>query len=210
MYNPAAFAETRPDVLHAFIRAHPLGTLVPNGANGPEATHLPLFLDADAGLLRCHMARANPQWQRLESGGRVLVIFAGPDHYITPNWYPSKSEHGKVVPTWNYAAVHVTGTARLFDDTPSLMRHLSELTDSHEAGFAEPWSVTDAPPEYIAGLTRAIVGIEITMDRMEGKWKMSQNRAEADRQSVIAALDALGSHAGSTMADLMRNRRSEP
>jgi transcriptional regulator len=210
MYTPASFAETRPDVLHAFIRAHPLGALVTNGAEGPEATHLPVFLDAEAGLLRCHMARANSRWQRLESGGKVLVIFTGPDHYITPNWYPSKSKHGKVVPTWNYATVHVTGTARLFDDTPSLIRHLSELTDSHEAGSAEPWSVTDAPPEYISGMTRAVVGVEITMDRMEGKWKVSQNRAEADRQSVIAALDALGTHAGSTMANLMRNRKSEP
>jgi transcriptional regulator len=210
MYNPASFAETRLDVLYAFIRAHPLGTLITSGTDGPEATHLPLFVDASAGLLRCHMARANSQWQRLVSGGRVLVIFAGPDHYITPNWYPSKREHGKVVPTWNYVVVHVAGAARLFHDTPSLLRHLSELTDSHEAGFAEPWSVGDAPPDYIEGLTRAIVGVEIAVERIEGKWKVSQNRAPRDQDSLIAALDALDSHASREMANLMRDRKSKP
>jgi len=211
MYNPDFFAETRLDVLHAFIRAHPLGILVTNGADGPEATHLPLFLDSTldtgAGLLRCHMARANPQWQRLEAGGRALVIFSGPDHYVTPNWYPSKREHGKVVPTWNYLAVHVAGAARIFDDTPSLIRHLHELTDSQEAGFAEPWSVADAPPGYIEAMAKAIVGVEIAVEQIEGKRKLSQNRSEDDRQGVIAGLDALGSHASQEMANLMRDRK---
>jgi transcriptional regulator len=208
MYNPAYFAETNVDVLHAFMRAHPLGTLVTNGPDGPEATHLPVFLDAGAGLLRCHMARANPHWRRLESGSRALVIFTGADHYITPNWYRSRLEHGMVVPTWNYVAVHAGGAARLFEDTPSLLRHLNELTDSHEAGFAEPWSVADAPPDYIDGLTKAIVGVEIAVDRIEGKWKMNQNRPEADRQSVIASLEALESHSGHEIANLMRARKS--
>jgi transcriptional regulator len=206
MYNPVSFAETNVDLLHAFIRAHPLGILVSNGPDGPEAAHLPLFLDARAGLLRCHMARANPQWQRLEPGGRVLVIFSGPNHYITPNWYPSKREHGEVVPTWNYAAVHVTGTARVFEDTVSLLRHLGELTDAQEAGFPEPWSVADAPQDYVEGMAKAVVGVEIAVERIEGKWKMSQNRSDADRKAVIAALDALGSHAGHEMANLMRAR----
>jgi transcriptional regulator len=206
MYNPVSFAETNVDLLHAFIRAHPLGILVTNGPDGPEAAHLPFFLDAGAGLLRCHMARANPQWQRLEAGGPVLVIFSGANHYITPNWYPSKREHGKVVPTWNYAAVHVTGAARVFEDTVSLLRHLGELTDAQEAGFPEPWSVADAPPDYVEGMAKAVVGVEIAVERIEGKWKMSQNRSEADRQAVIAALDALGSHAGHEMANLMRAR----
>lgn len=203
MYNPAPFAENRPDVLHAFIRAHPLGTLITNGL---EATHLPLFLDADAGFLRCHMARANAHWRRLESGGRVLAIFGGVDHYVTPNWYPSKREHGKVVPTWNYTAVHVTGNARLFEDAPSLLRHLRELTDSHEAGFAKPWSVTDAPPNYIEGLAKSIVGIEISVDHIEGKWKLSQNRSVADREGVIEGLESLDSAAAREMAKLMRER----
>ncbi|MGA2711697.1 MAG: FMN-binding negative transcriptional regulator [Bryobacteraceae bacterium] len=205
MYNPDLFAETRLDVLHAFIRTHPLGILVTNGAEGPEATHLPLFLDTSAGLLRCHMARANPQWQQLKAGGQVLVIFSGPDHYVTPNWYPSKREHGKVVPTWNYLAVHVAGPARLFDDTLSLIRHLQELTDSQEAGFAAPWSVADAPPGYIEGMTKAIVGVEIAVERIEGKRKLSQNRSADDRQGVIAGLDELGSHASREMANLMRD-----
>ena len=205
MYNPAHFAETRPDVLHAFMRSHPLATLVTNGPDGPEAVHLPVFLDADFGFLRCHMARANPQWRQVESGGRALVIFADPGHYITPSWYPSTREHGKVVPTWNYAAVHVTGNARTFEDTASLLRHLNELTDSHEAGLPERWSVSDAPPEFIESMTRAIVGVEIAIEKMEGKWKISQNRSEKDREGAIAGLDAQGSHAGHEMANLMRD-----
>jgi transcriptional regulator len=208
MYNPAHFAETRVDVLHAFIRAHPLGTLVTSGPEGPEATHLPVYLDTSTQRLRCHMARANPQWRRLQSGARVLVIFTGPDHYVTPNWYPSKREHGKVVPTWNYVAVHAAGDARLFEDTPSLLRHLNELTDSHEAGFAEPWSVADAPPEYVESMTKSIVGVEITVDRIEGKWKINQNRSEVDQQGVIEGLDALDSHDSREMADLMRDRKT--
>jgi transcriptional regulator len=208
MYNPGPFQENRLDVLHAFIPAHPLGTLVTNGPDGPEATHLPLFLDAPAGLLRCHMARTNPQWRRLASGQsdrRVLVIFTGAGHYITPNWYPEKQQHGKVVPTWNYVAIHATGAARLFEDSPSLMRHLNELTDSMEAGFAEPWSVADAPADYIEGMTKGIVGVEIAVDRIEGKWKLSQNRSASDQQGVIARLDGLGSNAGRDMANLMRD-----
>ena len=208
MYNPAPFVETRVDVLHTFIRAHPLGALVTNGPGGPEATHLPFFLDPSATLLRCHMARANPQWRQIESGGRVLVIFSGASHYITPSWYPAKREHGKVVPTWNYVAIHASGFARLFEDTPSLLRHLNELTDAQESGFAERWSVADAPPEYVVGLTKAIVGIELAVDRIEGKWKVSQNRPAADQQGVIAGLDEVGSHDSHEMANLLRDRRS--
>jgi transcriptional regulator len=208
MYNPAGFAETSVDVLHAFIRANPLGTLVTNGPDGPEATHLPLFLDATAGLLRCHMARANPQWRGLQSGGRALVTFVGADHYITPNWYPAKRAHGKVVPTWNYVAIHAAGAACLFEDTPSLLRHLNELTDSQEIVFSERWSVGDAPPEYVEGLTKAIVGVEISVDRLEGKWKVSQNRSAEDQQGVIAGLETLGSCASKNMANLIRDRRS--
>ena len=207
MYNPVHFREVRPDVLHAFIRAHPLGTLVTNGPDGPDASHLPIFLDAEAGRMRCHMARGNPQWRQFESGGPVLVIFSGAGHYITPNWYPEKREHGKVVPTWNYVAVHVSGSARVFEDPPSLLRHLHELTNFNEASFKERWSVADAPAEYIEGMAKAIVGVEITVDRMEGKWKVSQNRSAEDQQGVIAGLDGLGSPAGQEMAELMRNRR---
>jgi transcriptional regulator len=205
MYNPDPFAETRAEVLHAFIRAHPLGILV---TEGQEATHLPLFIDAPVGLLRCHMARANPQWQRLQTVSRALVIFSGAQHYISPSWYPSKQEHGKVVPTWNYVAVHVTGTARLFEDAPSLLRHLNELTDAQEASFPNPWSVDDAPPEYVANLAKAIVGIEIAIDSLVGKWKVSQNRSEADQLGVAAGLETLGTPASLEMANLVRNTRS--
>jgi transcriptional regulator len=210
MYSPPAFREVREEVLHSFIRAHPLGTLVTNGADGPEATHLPFFLDDSAGLLRCHMARANPQWKQLESGGRVLVVFTGADHYVSPGWYPEKREHGKVVPTWNYAAVHVSGTARLFDDHPSLLRHLHELTDFEEAAFEEPWSVADAPREFIEGMARAVVGIEIKADRIEGKWKLGQNRSAADQLGVAAGLESLDSRAATEMAALIRGHRSYP
>jgi transcriptional regulator len=206
MYNPVHFREERPEELHAFIRAHPLGTLVTSGPDGPEASHLPVFLDAAAGRLRCHMARGNPQWHQLGSGGRVLVIFTGASHYITPNWYPEKRKHGKVVPTWNYVAVHVSGSARLIEDSQSLLRHLHELTNSNESSFAERWSVADAPPEYVENMTKAIMGVEIAMDRMEGKWKVSQNRSVEDQQGVIAGLEESGSHAGQEMADLMRDR----
>jgi len=208
MYNLPVFAETRVDVLHAFIRAHPLGTLITHGPQGPEATHLPFFLDAPSGLLRCHMARANPQWRQLQSGDRVLVTFLGANHYISPNWYPTKREHGKVVPTWNYVAVHAAGIARSFEDAPSLLRHLNELTDFQETRFKDRWSVADAPPEYIEGMTKAIVGIEISVDRLEGKWKVNQNRSTADQEGVMIGLEALDSHDSHEMANLMRDRRS--
>jgi len=210
MYNPASFAETRVEILHQFIRANPLGTLITSVPEGPEATHLPFFLDAPAGLLRCHMARANPQWQHLQSGGRALVTFVGANHYITPSWYPSKREHAKVVPTWNYIAIHATGTALLFADTPGLVRHLNELTDFQELGFSQRWSVADAPPKYVEGLTNAIVGVEISVDRLEGKWKLSQNRSAEDQQGVIAGLEAIGSPAGQEMATLVKRQGSAP
>jgi transcriptional regulator len=210
MYTPLHFQETREDVLHAFIRAHPLGTLITGGPDGPQASHLPVFLDAQAGRLRCHMARANPQWRAIASGGRALVIFTGPEHYVTPSWYPEKRKHGRVVPTWNYTAVHVTGTASLFEDSPSLLRHLNELTDFNEAGLEQRWSVADAPAEFIEGMTRAIVGVEIAIERMEGKWKISQNRSAGDQQGVINGLDRLESPAGQEMAGLIRKRIEGP
>ena len=132
------------------------------------------------------------------------MIFAGASHYITPNWYPEKRKHGKVVPTWNYVAVHVSGPARLFEDSPSLLRHLHELTNFNKASFTERWSVADAPPEFVEGMARAIVGVEITVDRMEGKWKVSQNRSAEDQQGAIAGLDGMGSHAAQEMANLIR------
>jgi transcriptional regulator len=192
VYIPAAFAEDRIEVLHAFLRQQSFATLVTNGADGPEATHVPTIFHAEVGrkgVIRCHVARANRHWESFD-GASVLAIFHGPEHYISPSWYPSKEEHGKVVPTWNYAAVHVRGRGRLFRETRELVEHVSELTASQEKNFEKPWSVSDAPLDYIENLTRAIVGVEIAIESIEGKWKMSQNRPEADRRGAVAALMA--------------------
>jgi transcriptional regulator len=155
-------------------------------------------------MVRCHMARANPHWRALESSPSVLAIFSGVHHYVTPSWYPSKAEHGRVVPTWNYVTVHATGRARLFEG-PELVEHVAELTRRQEAGFEKPWSVDDAPAGYIEGLARAIVGVEIFVERLEGKWKLSQNRPEADRAAVIRGLEAIGSGSSLEMANLMKS-----
>jgi transcriptional regulator len=212
MYNPAHFAESRIEILRDFIKAHPFGALVSNGENGLEASHLPVFLDDEQAtgkrLLRCHMARANRQWKACVSAPSVLLIFTGPDHYISPSWYPSKEEHGKVVPTWNYAAVHVYGQVRLFEGTGELLNHIQELTNANESVFPVSWRVADAPPDYIEALTRSIVGLEISIERMEGKWKASQNRPLADQAGVIEGLEALGSEPALAMAELVKEKRN--
>jgi transcriptional regulator len=209
MYNPAPFAEDRIDILHDLIRRHPLAALVTSGINGPEATHVPVVLHPGIGphgVLRCHVARANAHWKSMETAGAVLAILQGPQHYITPSWYPSKQEHGKVVPTWNYLAVHVRGRAKLFEEQAVLIEHLRELTAQNEAPFDQPWSVSDAPADYIGALSKAIVGIEISIDSMEGKWKVSQNRPEADRRGVTEGLTLIHSPASLEMAELVRQR----
>ena len=144
------------------------------------------------GLLRGHIARANPLWRLLESGASVLAIFLGTDHYVSPSWYPSKHEHGKAVPTWNYATVHVRGTIRFIDDPVWLRALVESLTDEHERHNVHPWKVTDAPADYIAGMVRAIVGFEILVSAIEGKFKASQNRSAADRAGVAEALRTAG------------------
>jgi transcriptional regulator len=209
MYNPAPFAEDRIDILHALIGRHPLAAVVTCGASGPEATHVPVVLHTGIGpqgVLRCHVARANPHWKSIEIAASVLAIFQGPQHYITPSWYPSKQQHGKVVPTWNYLAVHVRGRARLFEEQALLVEHLHELTAQNEAGFETPWSVSDAPADYVGALSKAIVGIEISIDSIEGKWKVSQNRPEADRHGVAAGLTSIHSPASLEMAELVKER----
>jgi transcriptional regulator len=209
MYSPAQFAENRIELLHAFIRQNPLAVLVSHDSTSLEATHVPMVLDAQPephGLLRCHLARANPQWRMLASSPSVLVVFRGAQHYITPSWYATTKEHGKVVPTWNYIAVHVYGQARLIEEQAGLLRHLRELTDQSEAAFARPWSVDDAPKDYIHALSTAIVGIEISIARIEGKWKASQNRPIADRQGVIEGLETLGSPQSLEMAEIVKER----
>ena len=203
MYTPSAFAENDPAVLHAMLRRYPLATLASNGADGLDASHLPLLYFPAEALLRGHMARANPQWQSLTPGTEVLAIFHGPQHYISPNSYPSKAAHGKVVPTWNYVAIHARGTVTVHQDAAWLLENVQALTDEHEAAQEHPWKIDDAPPDYIAGLTRAIVGVEISLTRLEGKWKVSQNRSAEDRAGVAEWLDGFATAEASAMRALV-------
>jgi transcriptional regulator len=190
MYQPTHFREDRLDVQHALVRAHPLGLLISTNADGLVANPIPFLLDAtgEFGTLRCHVARANPQWKDLQSSTYCLVVFQGAEHYITPSWYASKREHGKVVPTWNYATVHCWGSAIIRDDAIWVRDQIEALTRQHEGPRAAPWAVNDAPEPFIAAQMRGIVGIEIPITRIEGKWKVSQNRPEQDRAGVHAGL----------------------
>ena len=194
MYIPAPFREADRTVLEAFIEAHPLGVLVTGSpAAGLYATHLPLMLDREhgaSGVLRGHIARANPHHRLAGTTAEALVIFSGDDAYVTPAWYPSKARHGKVVPTWNYIAVHVQGTVRFIDDRDFLMTHLDRLTVRHETGRAHPWAMSDAPETYIEQMVAAVLGVEIEIASLEGKWKLSQNRAEDDIDGVVNGLQA--------------------
>jgi transcriptional regulator len=207
MYVPRHFAETRVDVLHDLIRTHPLGTLVVAAPQGLEASHVPFEIDAQPapfGTLRCHVARANPIWQQLAADRPVLVVFQGEQSYVSPSWYASKQENGKVVPTWNYAAVHAYGIANAVQDAVWLRQMVEDLTNRHEHGRTDPWHVSDAPAEYVEKLLGAIVGIEIPLTRLIGKWKMSQNRPVADRQGVVAGLERDGSPAEAGVAALVK------
>lgn len=210
MYLPASFSEERPEVLHGLIRAHPLGNMVSHDAKGLQASPLPFLLDAERGklgTLLAHMARANPHWKSLVEAGECLVIFQGPNAYVTPGWYPSKADTHKVVPTWNYAAVHVFGQVRVIDDPDWISSQITALTAQHEACRATPWSPDDAPPDFIATQQQAIIGIEIAITHIEGKWKMSQNRNEADRYGVAAGMsDAEDPHHDSAVAKLIAER----
>jgi len=211
MYQPPAFREDRIDVQHALIRAHPQGLLITAGPAGLLANLFPFLLDAagaEKGTLRLHMARANPQWRDLEQVDECLVVFQGPQGYVTPSWYATKRESGKVVPTWNYATVHAWGRPRVMNDDRWLRRQLDDLTASRERLREAPWKVDDAPEDFVAMQMRAIVGIEIPISRIEGKWKMSQNRPEADRQGVIEGFRATG-EAGAEIAALVAERGAE-
>jgi transcriptional regulator len=208
MYQPPAFREDRLEVQHEFIRAHPLGLLITAGPAGLIANLFPFLLDSDGsgkGTLRLHIARANPQWRELAAIEQCLVVFQGPQDYVTPSWYATKRETGKVVPTWNYATVHARGRPRIVDDDAWLRRQLEDLTLSREGRRAAPWQVDDAPADFIAAQMRAIVGVEIPILAIEGKWKMSQNRPEADRLGVIAGFREAGG-AGETMAAIVAER----
>lgn len=195
MYVPPRFREDRLPVLAALVRAHPLALLVDAAGDGLDACHLPLLLEeggadgaASSWRLRGHVARANPLWERAD-GADVLCVFQGPQGYVTPSWYASKGEHGRVVPTWNYMVVHVRGRLRCFEDPAELHALVSALTDAHEAQRSRPWAVDDAPEAYVATMLRGIVGLEIEVRSVEGAWKMSQNKEGADLDGVLRGAD---------------------
>jgi transcriptional regulator len=207
MYIPAAFREEDLPTIHAEMRKIQLATLVTLAANGLIATHLPLMLDPAAGqygTLYGHVARANVQWQESLPEVEALAIFTASDAYVSPSWYPSKRETGKVVPTWMYAAIHAYGTAQFIDDPEWLRGMVTRLTDKHEAGFAAPWKVTDAPPPYIDSQLARIVGVEIPIARLEGKWKFDQRSTPADRLGVAAGLEASGTPDNLEALEVMR------
>jgi len=203
MYVPRHFSIEDPACLHEFMRAHPLATLVTHGAEGLDANHVPLMVRGAEGAERLvgHVARSNPLWED-HADEHVLCVFQGPDHYISPSAYPSKVEHGKVVPTWNYAVVHARGLLRVIDDRDWLHALVTDLTHAHEAGQAAPWNVTDAPVDYIERMLGAIVGIEIEVTEMVGKWKVSQNQVATNRAGVVQALSG-GDEAARAMGGLV-------
>ncbi len=206
MYVPAHFAETRVPVLHEAMRRNAFATLVTTGPAGIEASHIPMLLDpepAPFGTLSGHVARDNPQWQRAGAGDS-LAIFLGPDAYVSPSWYATKKKDGRVVPTWNYVAIHAYGKIEFFDDAARLEALVTRLTALYEAGRPRPWAVSDAPADYVRSMLKAIVGWTLPIARLEGKWKMSQNRPPEDRAGVAAALTALGAP---EISDLVRGGR---
>jgi len=191
--------------MHALMRQHPFATLISSGDLGLYATHLPTVLKAEGahGVVECHLARANPHWKDLAVGREALMIFSGPEAYITPNWYPSKAEHHKAVPTWNYAVVHAYGTPEVVQDTAWMRRHVAELSDQQEAGEPRPWALSDAPDSYIEVMLRGIVGFRFPISRLEGKWKMSQNREQPDRDGVVRGLGDRGKAGDAEVAQLV-------
>jgi transcriptional regulator len=204
MYIPPHFAETRPEELHRIMREHPLGMLVHHGDDGLDADHVPFEFDASVGAhgtLTAHVARANPLWQRCTTGTPVMVVFRAAQAYISPNWYPSKHETHKLVPTWNYQVVHAHGTLTVHDDERFVRRLVAHLTRRHEAAEPKPWKMGDSAPEYIDSMLRNIVGIEVTLTSLVGKVKLSQNREERDRLGAADTLDARGR---ADIADAMR------
>ena len=206
MYEPPLHREDDLGRQHALIEARTIGLLISHGPQGLIANAVPFLLDPAAsklGTLKAHVARANPQWRELAESPGALVVFQGPDHYVSPSWYPTKKETHKVVPTWNYVMVQARGPARVVEDGEWLQRQISALTLKQEASRDTPWAVNDAPPDFIALQRRAIVGIEIEIADIRGKWKTSQNRSTADRAGVVEGLEAIGNKAARAMAELV-------
>jgi transcriptional regulator len=205
MYTPPHFRIEDEGVLFDLIDRHPLGLLITGGPAGLLANPVPMVLDRSQRTLRGHVARANPVWREFGASGPVLAVFQGPDHYVSPSWYASKSQTGKVVPTWNYMMVQVRGQSRAVEDPVWLRALVSELTDRHEAGRPEPWKVADAPDDYLDSQIRGIVGFEIAITALDGKFKVSQNRAPSDQAGVERALEQDG--ALTEVVEYMRRRR---
>ena len=217
MYQPAHFVENRPEVLHALIRAHPFGLLVTDGPSGLTANGMPFLLDPDPaggpGVLRAHVARANPVWKEARGDRESLVVFQGPQGYVSPAWYPSKAEHGKVVPTWNYIVVQARGPVGFIEDRDWLRDFVGRLTDTHETarvgaegGHGKPaWAVSDAPADYVETMLKAIVGVEIPLTSLVGKWKMSQNRSRADRDGTAEGFASSPGEVAAALAQAVRD-----
>lgn len=209
MYVRSHFEEARTDVMHQLMRAHPLGAMVTLGSGGLDANHVPFEMSADGapyGTLRAHLPRNNPAWREHAKGMETLVIFQGPQSYISPSLYATKKEDARVVPTYNFMVVHAYGPLRVIDDAGWVRAHLERLTDAFEAGRAQPWKVTDAPDDYIEKMLTVLVGIEIPITKLAGKWKVSQNQPEINRGSVERGLRAAGDVSSVAMADAVACR----
>ena len=207
MYEPPLHRQADLAALHDLIRRRPLGLIVNRGPQGLAANAIPCLLDADVGpfgRLRAHVARANGLWRELQAEAETLVVFRDVDHYVSPSWYATKRETGRVVPTWNYVMVQARGKARVIEDEAWLRGQIAELTRRHEGGRAAPWVVGDAPEDFVATMVRQIVGLEIEIDDLRGKWKASQNRPAADRAGVIAGLTEDGDPDALAMAAIVR------
>jgi len=210
VYIPKFNEETRLDVMHALIETQPLATLVTMSNSGLIATHLPMVLarsEGPHGTLRGHLSRANSQWRNLNPSIEALAIFSGAHHYISPSWYPEKAEDGKVVPTWNYAVVHAYGPLKIIEDPAWLLSHLNTLVTQHESSFPTPWKTSDAPSDYIASQIKGIVGLELPITRIEGKWKVSQNKSERTLHAVEQGLEDLNTPEALAMRDLIHGKR---
>jgi transcriptional regulator len=211
MYVPKLFEENRIDVLHGLIRAYPLAALVTQGEDGLQANHIPFDVESAPepfGTLYAHVARANPVWRNLVRDSESLVIFQGPQAYVSPSWYPTRKKTGMVVPTWNYAVVHAHGHLQAIEDPAWLRTFVSKLTKIHEQDQAEPWSVSEAPAQYLEQQLTAIVGLKLTITRLAGKWKLSQNRPAEDRAGVIQALFDEGTESSLAVAKAIEKANS--
>ena len=208
MYIPRAHNEERVTVLQKLIEDQPFASLITVGSSGLFASHIPMVLEQNGamGQLRGHISRANTQWRDYNPSIEALAIFSGPQHYITPNWYPEKQDTGKVVPTWNYVVVHAYGYLKIIEDAEWLRTHLASLTSIHEAESPVPWKIGDAPEDYIAALLKGIVGLEMTIERLEGKWKISQNRSDEDRNGVAKGLAELNTAESLAMRALVERQ----